>query len=282
MAYSYNISELIYFECSLPLKFFNMIDITEISGLPIKIDEDRGRILCDDCLEYQAEVHVPLSKLTPILLNKYLKYPEVVYKHHINVKSRNSTLDGKFRYDLIHLPFGLLGIEFIKTHVYYSRYVPDKYDCVIEVYAGTLTIMIQKNREKEDPYEFETSVDDITVINIGKGQRVAIPTGVFYTFINTGMSPVIFAKITAFNHKEIDYSIFRREKGLAYYLISKNAKIEIVANPKYKICCEMKLLDIKKLIKAEDKIYLCDQFKESEEPLFNLFINNLFADLIMN
>lgn len=259
-----------------------MIDITELSGLPIKFDEERGRILCDDGIEYQAEKYVPLSEMIPILLNKYLKYPEVVYKHHLNIKSRNCTLDGKFRYDLIHLPFGLLGIEFIKTHVYHSPYVPDKYDCVIEVYSGTLTVMIQKNREKDDPFEFETYVDDVTVINIGRGQRVAIPTGVFYTFINTGMAPVVFAKITSINHREIDYSVFRREKGLAYYLISKNAKIEIVANPKYKITCQLRLMDTKKLQKEDDKVYLCDQIKESEEPLFNLFINNLFADLIMN
>jgi oxalate decarboxylase/phosphoglucose isomerase-like protein (cupin superfamily) len=257
-----------------------MIDLTEISGLPIKYDEVKARILGDENVVYEQDVFISLNDMTPILLNKSLKYPEKVYKYHRNVYFRDSSSNSPLTYDIIYLPFGLLGIEFIKTHVFYSDYVEGKYDSVVEVLAGNLTVMIQKNREKDSDFDTETFVDEITIITLKKGERLCIPTGVYYTFVNTGIVPVVFSNITGHPHRSTDYNLLRKEKGLAYFLISKNAKVEVVANPKYKIECKMKISSMKRLMADVDCKYVYNRVREVKKPLFTMLIEDLLNDAI--
>jgi oxalate decarboxylase/phosphoglucose isomerase-like protein (cupin superfamily) len=254
-----------------------MIDLSEIGGLPIKFDESRVKMYCNDGVECETEFFVPLSHLSPILLNKYLRYPETVYKHHKNIGSKD-TKNKNFNYDLIFLPYGLLGIEYVKTHIYYSKHKEGKYDCIVEVMYGELTVLMQKNQEEVDEYSTVTPVEEIVIVSLKKGQRLAIPTGVFYTFANTGMTSALFSKLSSKQHKEIDYEILRKEKGLAFYLISKNAKIEVVANPKYKTSSRLRILNIDKLRKLNLTKYLYEPLYQNTDPVYKLFINNLFND----
>jgi len=256
-----------------------MIDLSTISGLPIKYDDEKGKVIYGDGVNCGDEVYVPLDDITPILLNKYLKYPENVYRYHKNIKLNDSSTGDNISYDIVYIPYGLLGIEFIKTHVYHSDCCPGKYDCIVEILSGSLTVMIQKNREKEDPYEFETYVDEMSIITLRKGERLVIPTGVYYTFINTSIVPVIFSRLTSTSKVPIDYATLRREKGLAYFLISKNAKIEVVANPKYKIECQVNYLSSKKILN-EDNSYNNEILRKSSNPLFNMFSAGDLMDMI--
>lgn len=258
-----------------------MIDLSEISGLPIKYDEERGRIHYDMDVICDKEVAIPLAQLTPVLLNKYLKYPEIVYKYHRNIYYKsNSPKD--LAYDIVYLPFGLLGIEFVKTHVYHSEYVEGKYDSLVEVLSGNLTVLIQRNRPKEDPYDFETYVDEVTIITLRKGEKLAIPTGVYYTFVNTGVAPVIFGKLACQSQKAIDYTALKREKGLAYFLISKNAKVEVVANPKYKIACKLKIFSFKRLQNDAEAVkrYIYQDSYSKKKTLYNLLAEELIYSAI--
>lgn len=217
-----------------------MIDLEDLTGLPIKMDMDTGQLFYDDNLDLEDEYFIPLSELSHVLLNKSIKYPENVYKLHKNLMHKKSQKgDCELGYDLVYMPYGLLGIEYIKTHIYYSECEDSKYDSIIEVYSGTLTAVIQKNSEDCDPYAYETEVDDIVLVQVKKGQRLAIPRGVYYTFLNTGDVPVVYGRVVSPKHQVVDYATLQRQKGLAYYIISKNARMEIVANPKYKLNCEL-------------------------------------------
>lgn len=260
-----------------------MVDLTEISGLPIKLDEQTGALYFDECIECETNRHVELVEIIPVLLNKYLKYPEIVYRHHKKVKDKNKAYkeDG-LRYDILSIPYGLLGIEYIRTHVYFSEYQKDKFDSVVEVLSGSVTVVMQKNAENDDPYAFEKYVEEIVLVRLEKGQKFAIPTGVYYTFVNTEMFPAVVAKVAGHNHKEIDYSILSKERGLAYYIISKNARLEVVANPKYKVLNKPRECTREELLNRNE--FVVSGFNLEELPLYNLLKNkhdNLRAVIIV-
>lgn len=211
-----------------------MVNLLDNCNLTINLDTKSDTlILSEDVISKQSQT-ISLFSLLPILLNKSLSYPKQVYNEYNTLYHNEdkflSTLGISF--DLIYLPAGLLGIEYIKTHVYYTPETDTvgSYTTIIEVLYGKLTIILQKNQISED---FDTSVQEGYVIKISKGEKCAIPRGYFFTFINTGEIPVIFTKINK-DTTHIDYTLLRREGGLAYYCIRKNARAEIVLNPRYK------------------------------------------------
>jgi oxalate decarboxylase/phosphoglucose isomerase-like protein (cupin superfamily) len=252
-----------------------MIDLSNISGLPLRFNEETVSLELDTCLECSHQEQVPLSSIIPTLLNKFLKYPETVYSHHKRI-AHIDDLEGVngISYDILVMPYGLLGIEYIRTHVYYSDYVAGKYDTIVEVLSGNLSVVMQKNENEEDvdPYSFETEVDRIHVVDLRKGDRLAIPTGYFYTFVNTSQNPVIFSKVTGAEKQPVDYSVLEKERGLAYYIISKNARTEVVPNPKYKINNELEHVMLNDLL-SDDMFFLAELY-DNPQPLYNHYAKN--------
>lgn len=213
-----------------------MVSLLDTCSLDISFDVENNKIVYGQNVLPVSTNRVTLKNLIPTLLNKSLSYPEEVYEEHTRIHSLEDLHweDKDISYDIICLPAGLLGVEYIKTHVYYS---PDeiehkRYSTVIEVNYGILTIIMQKNAPK-DELEFETRVEEGLMVKVHKGQKFVVPQGYFYTFINTEDIPVLFVRIYKKNGI-VDYAVFKRERGLAYYCIRKNARQEIVHNPIYR------------------------------------------------
>ncbi len=250
-----------------------MIDLSNLCGFSLKIDEGRGRVIFGDDVNCKCEQFVSLQEIIPVLLNKQLKYPENVYKEHKSLYERESENGETMTYDLLYIPYGLLGIEFIKTHIYQSTFLENKYHCMLELLSGEMMVVMQRNAEKEDMFQMETYVDDMVIVKLVPGEKLAVPTGYMYTFVNVGLAPVVFAKISTKDQTPMDYVTLRRERGLAYYIISKNAKVEAVANPKYKINCRLKNMSLKKLLKDEDLKNTYSPF-DNNTPLFDYMVND--------
>lgn len=247
-----------------------MIDLSDICGLPITFDKEAASISYDKCVSCANLDRVPLASIIPTLLNKYLKYPEVVYSHHKNIVHIDD-LDGLngFTYDILIVPYGLLGIEYIRTHVYYSERKEGKYDCIVEVLSGSLTVVMQRNAESEDEYDFEKKVESMRIVELKKGERIAIPTGYYYTFANTSTEPIVFSRVAGSSKQPIDYNTLQKERGLAYYVISKNARTEVVPNPKYSIKNEVELLSLEEVL--EEDAFFIAQLYEPPRPLYHVF-----------
>ncbi len=249
-----------------------MTDLSKICGLPIQIDEDTQSIYYDESVKFDKELNVPISEIVPVLLNKFIKYPENVYKQYRKILNTGADNSQNLSYDLMVIPFGLLGIEYIKTHIYYSKPVKDKFACFLEMVRGEVTVIIQKNKENEDPYAYTTAVENVDILVLKEGERLAIPTGVYYTFVNTGTNQTIFTVVYANMHQKIDYSTLQKEKGLAFYIISKNARLEIVANPKYKTECEACKHSMNELDEEERTMYIHSLLNE-KAPLYDMLRN---------
>lgn len=218
-----------------------MIDLYSTSSLPIQFDFCKSGFVFQECVSCRNQIKVSLANLIPALLNKSLRYPEVVYEENEDMYSiEDAEMFDKhtLHYDIVALPAGLLGIEYIKTHIYYTPENKGKIATYVECLYGILTVLIQKN-EPKDELDFDTSINEGIMIKLRKGEKIAIPTGYYYTFINTRNTPAIFSR--AYKDKgTIDYKALGHEQGLGYFAIRKNARAEIVFNPKYRYVPKIK------------------------------------------
>lgn len=253
-----------------------MIDLQDISSLPIQFDFSEGTFVFNECVKCSKLEKIPLSELTPALLNKTLKYPEIVYEEGENLYEDidEEVFQGSnLKYEVIVIPAGLLGIEYIKSHIYYSPASEGKYGCMVECLYGMLTVLIQKNKPK-DELDFDTSVEKGMMIKLRKGEKIAIPAGYYYTFINTKNMPVIFSRIYK-SKGVINYSIISNEQGLAYFAIRKNARTEIVFNPRYK-----EVPQIERYTPADDPFAIKDKTRPLYEQIkkeMDFFMDSLLA-----
>ena len=214
-----------------------MVSLLDTCSLDISFDAENNKIIYGEGVKPAATSKIILRQLIPTLLNKSLSYPEEVYEEHNRVRSEcDQEMLGKteISFDVICLPAGLLGVEYIKTHIYYTPDNPEhkKFSTIIEVHYGILTVIMQKNAPKEE-FDFETHVNEGLLVKVRKGQKFVVPQGYLYTFINTEDEPVLFVRIYKRN-SILDYTLLKRERGLAYYCIRKNARQEIVLNPLYR------------------------------------------------
>lgn len=253
-----------------------MLKQLEIAGIPLSLDELTERIFVDESrVSYGKSGNVRLIEISPVLLNKALRYPEVVCTYYTNLRlSDEPEWPNDFAFDVINIPVGLLGIEYIKTHVFGTDPATGSIACVIQVFSGELTILMQRNRPKQDRFDIDTYVDEVTLVQLGAGEKVAIPSGVLYTFVNAGLVPAVFARIQAADHV-VNYQTLSRECGLSYYLISKNARMELVPNPRYRGIAPVKKVKSKDLNTRSNYVpdsgkCLYDEVKSNREVFENL------------
>jgi Glucose-6-phosphate isomerase (GPI) len=257
-----------------------MIDLQSNSGLPLLFDDINEKFRYGEGVIFDSLQRVPLSSMIPGLLNKALKYPETVYLEHKNIRHQQD--DEIFRstgmhFDIVMLPSGLMGVEFIRSHIFYAESKEKDVQGVseiIESLSGNLTILLQRNEPKGE-WDFDTRVSEGLVVKLKEGEKMVIPTGYYYTFINTRIHPVVFSRF--YSEKcACDYSRFQKEQGLAYFAIRKNAKQEIVLNPRYR--------EIPKIEKRTAEEPVCNVIANlTSEPLYMQLthggglLNGLFA-----
>ena len=228
-----------------------MVTLLDNCNLTISLDTKNNTLLLSEDVVTKQPQTVSLESLLPTLLNKSLSYPQDVYNEYNSVYHHddNYLAESEVNFDIIYLPAGLLGIEYIKSHIYYSPVLANagSYTTIVEVLYGKLTIIMQKNRMPADEFEFDTYVEKAYMIKVKQGEKCPIPKGYFFTFINTEDYPVIFVRINKLQ-THADYNLLKREGGLAYYCIRKNAREEIVLNPRYR--------DTPKIMKVKPAFFL--------------------------
>lgn len=252
-----------------------MLDLSDTSSLDVSFDAANNRIVYGEKIRHSEPQRIQLDKLVPTLLNKSLSYPEDVYEEHLKIfhEEDQSLVTAEVSYDFVCLPAGLLGIEFVKTHIYFS---PESENLTatlssgVEVHYGILTIIMQKNAPKGE-FDFETQVDEGLIVKVRRGEKFFIPKGYLYTFINTEETPVLFVRIYR-NCGILDYRMLKRERGLAYYCIRKNARQEIVLNPLYRNTPRIKETDVDNFdfkIQLDIKKPIYQMLKEDVQTIHN-------------
>jgi oxalate decarboxylase/phosphoglucose isomerase-like protein (cupin superfamily) len=231
-----------------------MIKFDSMLNLPLAFDSQSHSLIFDENIIRVKNVkRYKVRNLRKYLLNRELKYPDDIYLTYRKV--RNLAEKRKFHVDITIIPENLIGIEYTKTvpkFVNQSKYGMYR---MITILNGSATLIIQS--EGEYP-------QDIYIVKLDKKHHIYIPQGYYYQFINTRSIPVVLAE---FYMKDIDQAFhLKQRKGMAFYIICKNAKQEIVQNPNYK-----HIPNITKLKSAE--------FNKKYAPSLNKSIESLYSEL---
>ena len=245
-----------------------MTSLQTLCALPIEIEN------CDNDfkLRLSKEIHctckrtILLENLVPALLNRSIKYPKKVYEEYsICLKEDCCIFNTDLKYDLLVIPPGLLGIEFIKSHTYFS---PEsslrnrvRFSSIVEAINATITIIMQKvsyMHERNDNPMIEEGI----MVELHPGEKFAIPEGYYYTFINTTEEPAILSRLYK-SANEIDYNAPEHKHTMGYFCIRKNARQELVYNPKFRNIPAIKHISRKETMTATIGLTI-------EEPLYML------------
>ncbi|MFA5623037.1 MAG: glucose-6-phosphate isomerase family protein [Candidatus Dojkabacteria bacterium] len=195
------------------------IDLKRSSGLPLFYSEEE---LQPQGLTISGTTTVCIDDIRSQLLNEDLNCPEIFYKKYKDLdkdevfKSKNLKIN-------IYLVFpNLAGIEYTKTFATRSLRRPR----ILEVIYGGGTVLLQK---------YDSPIKNrIIKSQIKKGQKIIVPQGYTCSIINSRQtSNLIVLELIA---RDASSRIMLDDRGgMAYYIIRKNAKQEIVRNPEYKI-----------------------------------------------
>lgn len=241
-----------------------MINLQDTSGLPLLLDNQDNSIQPAGEIEFDTLDRVKLDNIRPILLNKTLRYPIDIYNEYQDIYVKDDKelfTKNDLHYNLIVLPPGLLGIEYNKTHIFSPDNDQNEITTIVDVIRGRGIVLIQKLKEKGE-LDYDTEVEAAIYFNAKKGDRVPIPQGYMYTFINATNYSLILGRLFE-NDGKIDYRTLRKEHGMSYYIIRKNARKEIVKNPHYR--------EVPKLKKIKPETYMNKYNLTSTKPIYTQF-----------
>ncbi len=212
------------------------IQLRKTSGLNLIFEKDK---IIFDKVHYSRNKVITLDDMRPQILNEDLQSPEVFYTKYSNVDTEDVFKSKKIKVNLINIPPNVAGIEYVKTKATQCT----SHNKVLEIVSGSGLLLIQS---------FPTSEGEsnVVLVKVKTADKIIIPAKYTYSLINNRVVPLIaleFMSLRAKNKLVLD-----EMKGMAYYIIKKNAKQEIVRNPLYKIVHTKKKVDWNKFYKKSN------------------------------
>lgn len=209
------------------------IDLKSATGLSIIYENDA---LIFKNSSFQKKKDFTIDDIREQLLNKELDCPEIFYKKYYSVDTDSLFSSKKIKLHIYTISPNLAGIEFVKTKVTRCK----KYPRLIEILSGTAIILLQQYKSPKE--------NRVIKFLAKKGQKIIIPANYDFVAVNPRQnSSLIFAEILYIN--AVSRVVLDDNSGMAYYVIRKNAKQEIVRNPNYKIVNEVEKVEMEKIIK---------------------------------
>ncbi|MGI6484362.1 MAG: glucose-6-phosphate isomerase family protein [Candidatus Dojkabacteria bacterium] len=209
------------------------IDLKTTTGFSIIYENDELVFKNSGCKRKKI---VTIEDIREQLLNKELDCPEIFYQKYFEVDTDSVLSSKKVKLHIYTMNSNLAGIEFVKTKVTRCK----KYPRIIEILNGTAIVLIQQYKSPKE--------NRVIKIVAKKGQKIIIPSNYDFVAVNPRQNtPLIFAEIMSI--KAISRVVLDDNSGMAYYVIRKNAKQEVVRNPNYKIVNEVEKVDMEKVIK---------------------------------
>ena len=203
------------------------IDLKNSSGFPMTFNGDDLEV---KDFSFNEIKDITIDQVRAQLLNKELTCPDVFYKKYVGLDNDDIYKSKKIQVNFYTLKPNLAGIEYVKTRATRCS----KYPRILETVHGGATIILQDyNGPKKNR---------IILASTKKKQKIIVPAGFAFVVVNARQnSNLVFSEYLYINSK-LQVVLDDRD-GLAYYIIRKNAKQEIVRNPSYKIVNEPEKLD---------------------------------------
>ncbi len=211
-----------------------MIDLQNISGLPILFDEKNMTLEFKGDFPFIKKSERSLEELKP-----YLKNPETntgpdpvyyVWRHAYLKQDGEKIQAANLRYDITLIPPGTIDGEFAKTagHFHVNKLGTDlPYPEVYEVLFGRAYFLTQS------PSKNVSHIKAVQLIEAGPGDKVLVnPDFSGHTTINVFNKPLIMANWIS-ESTVYDYDSYKNNHGSSYYVLDKDNMINIIKNPNY-------------------------------------------------
>ncbi len=212
------------------------INLKKNSGLGLIYEG--GNILFEK-VTYSKNKVMTLDEMREQILNEDLQSPETFYTKYSHLDTEGVFKAKNISLNLISIPPNVAGIEYVKTKAVQCN----THHKIIEVTHGGGVIVIQKFIRIDGESE-------VILLKIKANQKILVPAKYTYSLINNKSAPLI--AIEFMSSKGKNKLTLDEMKGMAYYVIRKNAKQEIVRNPLYKIVNTKKKVDLEKFYKQCD------------------------------
>lgn len=214
-----------------------MIDLKQVSGLNLKLDEKANSLVFGSGLRRMVPGVRTLENMREVLLDPECEGPEKVYFMYRGLSEREG-----IRYDITVIPPGLLGREYVKTLGHYhppsglleasailqkartpktpakGPYAPS-YPEVYEVLNGQAVYLLQKRKGGRD-----LELEDIVIVRAGTGQKVLIPPDYGHVTVNPGGKALVMCNLVCSEFQSV-YEPFLKAKGAGCYIL-KGVKLE--------------------------------------------------------
>ncbi|MBZ4687370.1 MAG: glucose-6-phosphate isomerase, archaeal [Clostridia bacterium] len=185
-----------------------------------------------DICRIKDALGVLYEKVEPSDEPLYYTYKGVYKKEDIFIFAENN-----LRYDITVLPPGKIGREYIKTLGHFhpkKNNGTDTYSEYYQVLLGEALFLLQKNN-------LSGEVEEITVVEAKKGDKVFIPPDYGHLAINPSEDFLVLANLASTESEEI-FEPFQLKHGAAFYYIEgENGKGDWVKNPNYKTSVGLKM-----------------------------------------
>jgi glucose-6-phosphate isomerase len=222
----------------------SMTDLTKISGLPLKINnqfklEFGSPELCvEPAVRKASDMKEVILDYKPAISKQELYY---MYRNVAFEKDKKRIKQNNLRYDItVMLPISL-GREFNKTKGHYHPKIIDQtitYPEVYEVLSGWAWYLIQK------PIDGDYSkIEKNFLIKAKIGEKVVIPPGYGHVTINPDLKKPLVMSNWVSSKFESEYSQYLKQRGGSYYFIkSDNSDYELVKNDNYSALPGLKVI----------------------------------------
>jgi 3-hexulose-6-phosphate synthase len=214
-------------------------DLSAISGLDIKLDLGNNHLLFGPGLVSIEPTVKRLQDIRPVLLNPEIQEPKEIYYIYRSVcceEDRKLLEKHNLRFDLVVIPPGKIGQEYVKTTGHSHEVILDSFRTYPEIYfvlSGTAHYIFQKV-SRVDEQMTKPEVEDVYCVIAKPGDIVFIPSHYEHLTINTSKETLVVGNWVGTNFKSV-YEGLKKSKGACYYLIEKEGKIKTLPNPNYRL-----------------------------------------------
>lgn len=210
-------------------------NLKQSSGLPLFFN---GETLLSEEFHPKETSTIHIEDIKPQLLNLDLDCPEIFYTKYKDFDNQAQELkDNDLRVNMYLMKPNLAGIEFTKSKATKCSSFPR----LFEIIYGGGNVLLQKY--------ISPIHNKVYRLQVKKGSKFIVPPGYSICLINTRQASTLIA-IEISCRKARTRVVLEDKRGMSYYIIRKNAKVEIVRNPAYKIINDIEEININKVLKS--------------------------------
>ena len=210
-----------------------MINLYKILGLPILFDEKNFDLKFEGDFAPMRKTERSLEELKPFLKNPEVESgPDPAYRvwRGVYLKSEEEKIKNSgLRLDLVIMPPGKIGDEFVKTAGHYHLSYPEMYF----ILYGRAYILMQSYNENPKVLK------SVHLTEAGAGEQIFIPRDFGHNTTNVFNEPLLFATLVDENVVD-DYESYKNMRGASHYFLDNGNLVDIVKNPNYDSVPELK------------------------------------------